>query len=261
MASIDNGAVAWLNSLSLDDARALYTFMFTGSQTQLISNATVPSDLAAYQRLNLEASAQSGAAWDVYNTCRHYTGGRGIDTSGSYPRYQLQFKGETVKTPLKINAILSGLKAVLSGHAWGELKAIAQANSSQKVTFMVHHIAYTYRRTWHTLPPIPSNVGSGGSVAHLCDNRCGEPDHMFVTARHQANMAMQNCMGVQLLVKEGVIMQTLNCPHYREDADGNISMPNCAKVRVVKLSAAIQVAPEFQDDFENARDLYLSGGV
>lgn len=261
MATTDNASVAWLNSLSISDARALYNYMLAGSQTRLVSNSPVPADLQAYMRLNPQASSQNGAEWDVYNTCRHYVaGGRGIDVSGTYTRYQLQFKTTDVKTPVKSSAILKGLRDVLSSTAWDALKALAKANSSRKVAIMVHHIAYIYKRSWDsTLPPIPLNVGAGGSVAHLCDNHCGEPSHMFVTAQ-QVNMSMQHCVGVELLVKEGVIMQTLNCPHYREE-DGVTIVPNCAKVKVVQLSAAIQVAPEFADAFEEAREGYFAGGI
>jgi hypothetical protein len=256
----EQGAIAWLNGLSSSDADRIWKFIRLNSAAEFTDNSSVPGDLSGYQQLNHEASEKSGEEWRVHNTCLHLTRGQGLLFGQRYTRYQLQFKSAVgVVTPQKVSAILYRLKRELSVQAWEGLKALASANESRKVTFTLHHIAYTWQRTKVPgLPPIPLNAGSGGSVAHLCDNACQEPAHLFVTPVHGDNINMRNCLGPTILVKEGVILQTVHCPHYSTDAEGVVTIPDCAKVRVIQLSECVHVSPSFEAEFHAAREAYLA---
>jgi hypothetical protein len=100
------------------------------------------------------------------------------------------------------------LKKAISPEAWQVLR---DYTSYLKVE--AHHIAYNASLNRETAP-IPSNVGAGGSISHLCDEiGCCKASHLEATRAHKDNMARQRCGGIILLHFQGVIVQEIPCPH------------------------------------------------
>lgn len=195
----------------------------------------------------------------------------GLDVSGSYPRYQIKFggartgvkrrQGGAVITPTKSTGIGQRLKSIVSPTHWEQLKAIATAASASEpsVKFMSHHVAYLARKASMTdvptLDELHSELGRGMAIAHLCDNHmCCKKSHMSQVTQSR-NMSMQRCVGATLLVRDGVILQTVQCTHYHEEA-GRMMTPSCAKLRVVDVGPVFAIAPDFADRFNEAHAKY-----
>lgn len=253
----------YLNSLSNADATAFLDYIRMKGLASAVYNTPVPYELPCYQ--TVDDRTKDGAWWADHVACNCLQRGPGsstLDWSSGYPRFQLKFGskrvsgGQTfVNTPAK-TGIGADVKRLLSAEAWKGLKRIADTAGGNRFTFQVHHLAYTARRLKAAdpdmFPLLPSDLGTGSAVAHLCDNHsCCKEEHLQVKPQ-SVNMSMQRCVGATLLVRDGVILQVHHCPHYVEQVDGVVVQPDCAKVSVVHVGPVFQVAAEYQERFAAA---------
>lgn len=253
-------ARAWLNGLSKASAASLFAHIRTHGGLQEIYNNPVPSDLACYAPI--DSGEWTGAQWSEHITCETLAGGSGIDMSG-YPRFQLKFGKRSptgvVQTPVKTGSLGVRIRDLLSNQEWVALKSCADSTGG-KFNMPVHHLAYTVRRFEEPtvgLPELPADLGAGMAVAHLCDRKtCCKVQHSYLLSQ-VLNMDMQRCLGVTLLVKDGVILQTQQCPHFKADASGQVLQPSCAKAQVVTASPHVSCNPQFQTQYDTARRKYL----
>lgn len=254
----------WLNSLSAELVSRFYDWNRTRCANLPILNSEVPEELAAFAPL--DPASADGATWEEHITCETVGPPASLfDFSGEYPRWQIQFKKRTaegsVLTPIARGG-LSGsanVRAFFEGnHAidkWMALKSTAASLPGGKFALGFHHIAY---RAAKPEVPLPPDLGSGSAIAHLCDNHsCVKKSHMLLLTQQQ-NMDMQRCLGAVLLVKEGVIMQTLQCPHYRQNQAGVVVQPSCAKLRVIDVGENLVASPQCQQEFDDAKAIYES---
>lgn len=50
---------------------------------------------------------------------------------------------------------------------------------------------------------LPSNLGSGSSVSHLCDRiGCIKLEHLEISSQHQENLTRQRCQGLTLVIAD-----------------------------------------------------------
>lgn len=104
------------------------------------------------------------------------------------------------------------------------------------------------------LQRIPDNVGSGGSVDHLCDgDGCIEAEHCIPAAQHKTNVDRINCPGVGLFCSGDVITGVLPCQHAVKDAENNIDVESgCRRLYLLNVPEVYCVDEKFEDDFDCA---------
>lgn len=258
MSDNDNTNAAWLRSLCRESARNLYILMMdTVTVDQVVDGVDFPAKFQHYQVLDHTVSAYAtGLDWMKFATCKRFVEGesRGIEwaTSNSgtrYARFQLNWKlnarGEW-ETPVKRTRgrepQLRLVKHVLLDDEWDAFKATYlpaddSGTTAISVKILCHHIAYNWlaKNSNVPMPELPENLGHGSSISHLCDNACVTASHLVAATEHSDNTARQRCQGVILLCKGGVILQVVDCPHFRIDAKGAVAAPNCMRVRVIEL--------------------------
>jgi hypothetical protein len=238
--------VIFLNGLPMAERKVFFQFVQRGMVVQHVVISPVPAHLQHYVRFNEAASDWDGADWLEFNTCHVVESGEGIDRSLGYPKFQCQWnmKQDEIEftTPQKAPKgaglpMLKRLKTDLSADSWAALKGMANASGGKKarIAFFLHHLAYAASDASEG-NPIPTNVGAGSSVSHLCDNpKCCNSKHLVIASQHRQNTARINCRGVILLVKDGVIMRQIDCPHCVRDVEGTVMEPNCCKIHVEQL--------------------------
>lgn len=252
---------SWLNNLSADLVERFYNWNRGRCANVPVLNSDVPEELFAFAPLN--PGDPDGAMWKDHITCETIgPPGTLFDFSGEYPRWQIQFKkrnaDESVATPAARGSTAGAADVRTffenngSLESWTALKSVSTA-SAGKFALGFHHIAF---RASNPEMPLPADLGSGTAIAHLCDNhRCVKKSHMLLLSQ-QRNMDMQRCTGAVLLVKDGVIVQTLQCPHYRQESV--VVQPSCAKLRVIDLGTNLVIASQSLQAFEAARALYTA---
>jgi len=246
-----------LQAMTDGDLRALYRFIKSMANVEQTSSSALPGDFGAYARLDEQASSMDGAGWLEFVQCCKVTGGEGILITG-YPRFQLQMQKKAgadgasyMVTPTKRKAgedpIGKRLRQILTAEGWEAVKRTMQQSeiaAGGKVSLKVglHHIAYSAKQAANpSLPLLPYGTGTGSSISHLCDNKhCINKRHLEVAAQHIQNLERQRCKGAILLVLDGVIMQTVYCPHYASgddvDEEGNIISLHSQIARAALLS-------------------------
>lgn len=84
---------------------------------------------------------------------------------------------------------------------------------------------------------LPSNLGGGTSIDHLCGSKgCHKPEHLQLATRHADNIARIGCQGVLLLVRNNHIVQELPCSHAPAGTHEERVLLGCQRVRVVTIS-------------------------
>lgn len=248
-------ARSWLNGLSGELVGKFYSWIRSRCTNEAVFNCEVPEELGSY--MTLDPTAMSGAEWLEHITCETIKSpSSNIDFQGQYPRWQMQFKkrdatsavitpGKGTKTPNDIRAFFEHNGAM---DEWHSLKHVCNIGSN-KFTLSVHHIAL---RAGNPAIQLPEDLGSGSAVAHLCDrHNCVKQSHMLLLSQ-QSNMDMQRCAGAVLLVKAGVIMQVIECPHYRKQG-GVVVQRSCARLRVVDVGDVMQAVPDKMEAYNNAQ--------
>lgn len=245
----------WLRSLSATSAKRLYDLMMSNARyysERLVDGVALPGDFNSYIVLDDDVSPlKTGAEWRKYVSCITFDeNSLGMDWSAGYPRFQMNWKlnkdGEW-QTPLKRSRgelpIMKRVSDVLTDEEWASFRAMYVPDASEKRTsisikIMCHHIAYNMlaKSQPALYPELPEQLGAGSSVSHLCDNKCITGVHMIVSDQHVQNLERQRCAGVTLLCSGGVILQAIDCPHFKSDDDGVVLAPNCVRLRVVELN-------------------------
>jgi hypothetical protein len=146
------------------------------------------------------------------------------------------------QTPQSAAGAGIAIKSVLDDWQWESLKNIAldspRVTRGVQIKLPCHHLAYLACRRDGD-PVIPSNVGSGASISHLCDqDGCIRGEHLEVTERHVDNLERQRCIGVTLIVYLDVIVHEIPCNHGRGENNVDKIASSCRKIRIIALPPA-----------------------
>lgn len=251
----DSRNAKWLRSLCVDSAKNLYNLMLMNTEYHkavLVEGVELPVDFDNYVALDASVSPlQKGSDWRKFVTCISFDPdlSKGLEWVGGYARFQLNWKPNkdgVWQTPTKRHRgqqpILKRVSEVLTDDEWQAFRAQFlpsedKASSGISVKILCHHIAYNVlAKTQPSIyPDLPDDVGVGSSVSHLCDNKCISAVHMLLASEHADNLARQRCAGITLICRSGVILQVVDCPHFRRSETGTIESPNCVRLRVVEL--------------------------
>lgn len=255
----DNANAAWLRSLSTESAYKLYKLMVDNAQvydTVLVEGVELPADFDDYVALDdTIGSYRTGREWRKFASCLVFTEeSSGIEWASSnsgvrYARFQFNWKKSadgSWTTPSKRfrgqAPILKRVQDVLTESEWSAFRDAFLPESPDKaaisVKILCHHIAYNHiaKQNPGVYPPLPENLGAGSSISHLCDSACVTTAHLVAAGEHSQNLARQRCPGVVLLCKSGVILQVVDCPHFRRDENGIVAEPNCVRIKVIELA-------------------------
>lgn len=114
-----------------------------------------------------------------------------------------------VKLEAGPDSVAAKLRRTVGKEAW---KSLTSQNSTL-FKIGAHILSYAASDRFD-LKPIPLNVGSGGSISHLCDrNSCINQKHLVATEVHKDNLDRQRCLGVLILHINGSIVSERPCKH------------------------------------------------
>lgn len=219
----------WLNGLALGEAQRLHNLLVTRSGSHTVYGLPDADVQELVSCTNVVDFNRNGQFYRSFITCSVVA--LTHSDSANHPRYQIDV-GAT-----GVNSLANAVKAVMSNGSWQAFKALANNESSrQQIKILCHHVAYNASPI-RVSAPIPQDVGSGGSISHLCDRQgCVERSHLEATPAHVDNMARQRCEGVTLVLYAGAIIMESPCSHGMGKGSRQAEIDaSCRKIRLVRL--------------------------
>lgn len=227
-APVINSNATWLAALSLADAQACWQ-LYKKLCKKLVKRCRLdPQEQVKLASLRAAdpATGRDGKWYLEQITCEVVAGLKA--SSAGHPRWQ-------VRLGQGPSSVGQRLKRVLSAGAWETLTAY-----TNYLKVEVHHVAYNADLRRETAP-IPSNVGVGGSISHLCDERgCCKASHLEATPFHKDNMDRQRCPGIVLLHFKDVIIQEVPCEHGQKQGvslESQLTSSCIQNIRLVEISS------------------------
>jgi hypothetical protein len=227
LAGKDNWTASFLNSLSCGEAQAILKLMRSGGRTA-VKHQVSEEILTMMSALRASGDSTRDGLWYAdHCTCEVF---KTSDSTSSHPRWQ-------VRLDAGVESIGGRLKACLSKGAWETLTSQTKYWKPN-----AHHVAYN-ANSQRAAVPLPLNVGAGGSISHLCDERgCIKGTHLEATLIHKDNLVRQRCTGVLLIHFQGVIVKEVPCLHGVKQSQGgdfeSSILKSCVKVTLLELSEA-----------------------
>lgn len=124
---------------------------------------------------------------------------------------------------------LPHIKPSLNGHQRWQ----PRISKNTQIKVWTHHVAYMTT----TPDPLPSNLGKGSSIDHLCGGKaCCNPAHLVLATHHKSNCDRIGCRGVTLLVYKNLIVAEYPCPHASPGTLRHQLETSCFKLNVFKVS-------------------------
>ena len=228
----------WLNRLSAQEAKALCKLMrmvMDASELQQISGGNPPGPLGCLP----QNEPRTGEWYERWVTC--YVVHSGSDPGTSHTRWapKVVVPG-TVLTPeapkrTSSHWVARLMSQRLEPQKWLKLKQLS-APSNGTVKIPCHHLAF---RAYYPDIPLPTTLGSGSSISHLCDTPgCARGAHLELANQHRDNLARQRCTGVTLVAVGDMIVQEVPCSHGSGNTTAELIKTSCRKIKMVWLSDA-----------------------
>lgn len=222
----------WLNSLDKREAQRLFSIM---QDKQGVATNTTLSKATAEELqglTNVACKERDGAWYAAFCTHRISSVKVGINSKTGnveHPRWQIDV------TAQRSSSVANLLARELRDSSWKALQQLVKGRPARQVKLSCHHVAYNASSKRDSVS-LPSNLGSGSSISHLCDTAgCIEPDHLEVSVAHVDNMARQRCNGVELLLVGQVITQEWPCDHGKGKSSHDLIMTSCRRVKIRRV--------------------------
>ena len=231
----DSQFARFLLELSDSDAQALYQVMRANIEVSQFYPVSV-QQMQALANLQSKGSTRDGQWYCKLVTCLtarpKKSKSDNVATGNSHGRFQFRLEGGA-------KSVFGQLQQSMSKNAIQRLKAL---NISQQAKIGYHLIAYNSKPS-RALEPIPLNIGSGGSIDHLCDRQsCIQLDHLRVSAVHGDNLDRQRCTGICLLVFRNIIVKEIPCKHGMKAVNNaqasleSFIRHSCLRIQIVEIS-------------------------
>lgn len=221
----------YLAGLSMEDAKALYHVML--SSVKVFKKVRLDAEtVVMLETLDNAVNPNRPGAWYLNHvTCSIAEFDPSKQIAGPQKPGHTRFQ---VKMGQGSGSRVGQIKAALSPKAWSAFQEL----SGTSVKIFHHHIAYNADPRRESAP-IPSNVGMGASISHLCDEaNCICQGHLEATTIHKDNMDRQRCIGIRLLCFRGFIVDEVPCMHGRKlgaTLDAQL-MASCLQIEVMEMS-------------------------
>lgn len=218
--------LSWLNNLSLEDCRRAHEVL--ASDTVDYYNSPVGAsldDLAEWVCVDSDNEFADGQFWISWLRCHRKTG-------EDYPRHQPKLSSDRPGSGSQVTR----LREKLSQDGWRSFNELALRTPGRQPKIPAHHLALRAKAGER----LPSNLGSGSSVSHLCDNKnCINPEHMEVAEEHSANLRRQRCPGVTVIEFGQRVLQVQSCPHGNGLTHLSRLNNSCRRIHVVRLDERV----------------------
>lgn len=221
-----NSNATWLAAMTLPDAQACWKLYRSckGVRNKCRLDPQQQEKLTSLRAVD-PATGRNGKWYLQHITCEVAE----LEASSSgHPRWQVRLE----EGPLSVG---QRLKRTISARAWESLIAY-----TKYLKVEVHHVAYNADLRRETAP-IPSNVGAGGSISHLCDEvGCCKASHLEATPIHKDNLDRQRCTGILLLHFKDVIVQEVPCSHGQKrgtDLESQLTSSCVQHIQLVEISS------------------------